>query len=176
LSRIVVVSRYAYLLLIVLSSQQSGQMMWHMTRRDVLHYEVRGLWDGRSGGKIRLPGLFDLRFDTPKAFGGLGRYACADQLFLSSLAACLIGTFLYFKGKMRFGPVHVEASVKARLVLAKDRGYRFSNIKAVLLVLSRKEDMIIAKRCGDLAVSYCHLTQTAGAILPLTVKSRVKLT
>ena len=146
-----------------------------MVRRDILHYEARGVWDRKTGGKIHLPGLPDLRFDTPTKFGGLGRYACADQLFLSSLAACLIATFLYFKGKLRFTPIHVEADVKAKIALIGRRGYRFSGVKAVLLVRSRKEDLMVARRCADLAVAYCHLTQTVGDIVPTSVKSQVRV-
>jgi len=140
----------------------------------VLNYEVRGVWDHRTGGKIRLPGLHDLGFDTPRRFGGLERHACADQLFLSALAACLIATFLYFKGKLRFKPIHVGADVKAKLVLAGSHGYRFSGIRAVLLVRTKKADLTVARRCADLAVTYCHLTQTVGGIVPITVRSQVR--
>ena len=148
-------------------------MMLYLVSRDVLNYEACGVWDGKSGGKIHLTGLPDLGFDTPAGFGGLGRYACADQLFLSSLAACLIATFLYFKSKLRFTPIHVEATVKAKITLVGGRGYRFSRIKAVLLVRSKKSDIMVARRCADLAVAYCHLTQTVGEVVPMSVKSQV---
>jgi organic hydroperoxide reductase OsmC/OhrA len=105
----------------------------------------------------------------------LGRYACADQLFLSSLAACLIATFLYFKRKFRFTPIRVEANVKARIALVGGGGYRFSGVKAVLLVLSRKDDLAVARRCAGLAVAYCHLTQTVGEVVPMSVKSQVRV-
>jgi organic hydroperoxide reductase OsmC/OhrA len=152
---------------------QSFEMILPLVRRDILNYETQGVWDGASGGKIHLPGLPDLAFDTPARFGGLGRYACADQLFLSSLAACLITTFLYFKRKLRFTPIRVEVTVKARIALVGRGGYRFSRIKAILLVRSEKCDLIVARRCADLAVAYCHLTQTVGEIVPVSVKSQV---
>ena len=141
----------------------------------ILHYEARGVWDHKTGGKIHLLGLHDLRFDTPTKFGGLGRYACADQLFLSSLAACLIATFLHFGRKLRFTPVSVEANVKARIALVGGRGYQFSDVKAVLLVSSHKDDLEVARRCAGLAVAYCHLTQTVGEVVPLSVKSQVRV-
>jgi len=153
--------------------EQSFELILYLVRRDVLNYETCGVWDGTSGGKIHLPGLPDLGFDTPARFGGLGRYACADQLFLSSLAACLITTFLYFKRKLRFTPTHVEATVRAKIALVGGGGYRFSRIKAVLLVRSEKCDLMVARRCADLAVAYCHLTQTVGEIVPLSVKPQV---
>jgi organic hydroperoxide reductase OsmC/OhrA len=150
-------------------------MKLHLVGQGILHYEARGVWDHRTGGKIHLPGVSDLRFDIPTKFGGLGRYVCADQLFLSSLAACLIATFLYFQRKLRFTPVHVEAHVKAKIALVGGRGYRFSAVKAVLLVLSKKDDIVAARRCADLAVAYCHLTQTVGEVVPMSVKSRVRV-
>jgi organic hydroperoxide reductase OsmC/OhrA len=153
--------------------EQSFEMILHLVSRDVLNYEACGVWDGKSGGKIHLTGLPDLGFDTPARFGGLERYACADQLFLSSLAACLIATFLYFKRKMRFSPVHVEAAVKAKITFMGGRGYRFSRIKAVLLVRSKKSELMVARRCADLAVDYCHLTRTIGEVVPITVRSQV---
>ena len=146
-----------------------------MVRRDILHYEARGVWDHKTGGRIHLPGLPDLRFDTPARFGGRGRYACADQFFLSSLAACLIATFLYFKRKLRFTPVRLEVNVTARVALVRDRGYRFSHIKAVFLVQSKKGDLMVARRCADLAVAYCHLTQTIGDAVPISVMSQVRV-
>lgn len=145
-----------------------------MVRRDILHYEARGVWDHKTGGRIQLPGLPDLRFDTPVKFGGRGRYACADQLFLSSLAACLVATFLYFKKKLRFTPISIEANVKAEITLVGGRGYRFSRIRAVLLVWSKKDDLMVARRCADLAVAYCHLTQTVGDVVPISIKSQVR--
>ncbi len=150
-------------------------MIRHLVGRGVLNYEVRGVWDHKTGRKIHLPPLPDLGFDTPIEFGGLGRYACADQLFLSSLAACLIATFLYFKRKLRFTPIHVEANVKAKIALVGSGGYRFSGIKALLLVRSRNGDLTVARRCADLAVAYCHLTQTVGEVVPMSVKSRVRV-
>jgi len=142
--------------------------------RSVLKYEARGIWDQKTGGKIRLPNFPDLKFDTPTMFGGLGRYACADQLFISSLAACLIATFLYFKGKLQFTPIHLEADVKATIALAGGRGYRFSSVKAVLLVSARKDELPVARRCAALAVTYCHLTQMVGEAAPLSVTFRVR--
>jgi len=111
-------------------------MTLDLAGRSVLKYEARGIWDQKTGGKIRLPNFPDLKFDTPTMFGGLGRYACADQLFISSLAACLIATFLYFKGKLQFTPIHLEADVKAKIALAGGRGYRFSSVKAVSDIFS----------------------------------------
>jgi organic hydroperoxide reductase OsmC/OhrA len=144
-----------------------------LVSRDILYYETCGVWDGKSGGKIHLSGLPDLKFDTPPRFGGLGRYPCTDQLFLSSLAACLIATFLYFNRKLRFTPIHVEATVKGKVTLVGGRGYRFSRIKAVLWVRSKKSDLMVARRCANLAVAYCHLTQTVGEVVPMSVKSQV---
>jgi organic hydroperoxide reductase OsmC/OhrA len=150
-------------------------MILHLARHDILEYQTRGVWDHRTGGKIHLPGLPDLTFDTPTRFGGRGKYACADQLFLSSLAACLIATFLYFKRKLRFTPIRLEANVKARITLVGGRGYRFSRIRAVLLVQSKRSDLMVARRCADLAVAYCHLTQTVEGTVPMTVKSQVRV-
>lgn len=149
-------------------------MIGRLVGRGIVRYEARGVWDHKTGGKIHLPGFQDLKFDTPTEFGGLGRYACADQLFLSSLAACLIATFLYFRRKLRFTPIHVEADVKAKIALVGGRGYRFSGVKAVLLVLSKKDDLVVARRCAGLAVAYCHLTQTVGEVVPMSVKSQVR--
>ena len=150
-------------------------MIWHLVSRSTLNYEARGVWDHKSGGRIHLGDLCDVKFDTPVEFGGLGRYACADQLFLSSLAACLVTTFLYFKRKLRFTPVSVEANVKARIALVGGRGYRFSGIKADLLVFSKKDDVVVARHCADLAIAYCHLTRTIGEVVPMRVKSRVRV-
>jgi len=151
------------------------EMIGRLVGRGILHYEARGVWDHKTGGKIHLPGLQDVKFDIPTEFGGLGRYACSDQLFLSSLAACLIATFLYFRRKLRFTPIHVEANVKAKVALVGGRGYRFSGVKAVLLVLSKKDELVVARRCADLAVAYCHLTQTVGEVIPMSVKSQVRV-
>ena len=152
-----------------------SEMIRRLASRSILNYEAHGVWDGKTGGKIHLPGVPDLRFDTPTEFGGLGRYACADQLFLSSLAACLIATFVYFKKKLRFSPIRVEVSLKARISLHRTHGYRLTGVKVMLHVLSKRGDGMVARRCADLALAYCHLTQTVGRAVPITVRSRVRV-
>lgn len=155
--------------------EQPPEVLQHLVRPKILNYEARGVWDRKTGGRIRFPGLPDVRFDTPVSFGGLGAHACADQLFLSSLAACLMATFLYYGRRMRFRPVHVEANVRARISLAGRDAYRFSGIKIALEVVSMKDDRVIARRCADLAMAYCHLTKTVAEVVPMSVKARVRV-
>jgi hypothetical protein len=64
--------------------------------------------------------------------------------------------------------------VKAKIALVGSRGYRFSGVKAVLLVLSKKDDLVVARRCANLAVAYCHLTQTIREAVPIGIKCQVR--
>ncbi|MEM1531521.1 MAG: OsmC family protein [Nitrososphaerota archaeon] len=95
----------------------------------------------------------------PKDFGGLGRYPCPDEVFLSALGGCMITTFIYFQRRLGAKIDGMEVSVDGEVKLDSG-GYRITNIKIKLKVLAESPELEKVTRCAKLAIEYCHLTRS----------------
>ena len=116
-------------------------------------------WDGERGGKaLTGKSQSEIFFDTPKIFGGKGRYACPDELFLASLGGCLMNTFLYLaKNYVRYIK-DFKIATECEIKLESD-AYIVSNIRmnAKLIALEKYAQAI--KTFLEAAYEHCHLIQ-----------------
>ena len=129
-------------------------------------------WDGQSGARAQIGDFPRIRLDMPHRFGGKERYPCPDELFLASIAGCLLTTFLYFKKKMRVNVKSVDISISSTLT-TRPEGYGISGLKATMYARSTKEDKANARRCINLAIEYCHITRSLEKAIPIHVTGRV---
>ncbi|MEM3507597.1 MAG: OsmC family protein [Candidatus Bathyarchaeia archaeon] len=113
-------------------------------------------WDKRTGGVIKIGKRVIAKVDMPKKFKGLGRYSCPDELFISSIAACLLTTFLYFKRKMRLKLLNLSVNSKGT-VIREPEGYKLKNVYFKIVATTRKEYKEAAMNCLNLSEEYCHL-------------------
>ncbi len=139
-----------------------------MTNPENLKYEIRLLWDGKSGGTVKLKDS-TLRLDTSAEFGGGGRYPCPDELFFSALGGCLLTTFLYFQRKLRLHLQDLQISMKGNVDFIGPEGYRVTGIKALFQVKIAKGEDRKLRECIELARDYCHLTQALEKSIPIEI-------
>ncbi len=130
---------------------------------DKISYTVSVEWDGETGGFARLKGEKELRIDTPPEFHGKGVGYCPDELFITSVASCILTTFLYFKNKLKLElkGFNVKAEMK---VIREETGYwvRKMEIKVNGTVEKGHGEKFV--RCLQLAKKYCHITRALGDI------------
>ena len=112
--------------------------------------------------------------DMPIRFGGKGRYMCPDELFLSSVAGCLLTTFLYFRKRLDVLLEGFEISIDGKLH-ARSEGYRMSEIKVTVFAKTKKNDEIGVRRCIKLAEEYCHITRTIERVIPIKIIERIEV-
>ena len=112
--------------------------------------------------------------DMPIRFGGKGRYMCPDELFLSSVAGCLLTTFLYFRKRLDVHLEGFEISINGTLH-ARSEGYRMSEIKVTVFAKTKKNDEIGVRRCIKLAEEYCHITRTIERVIPIKIIERIEV-
>lgn len=130
------------------------------------------IWDGHSGGKVQTGRFRGIRLDMPRRFGGRERYPCPDELFLASIAGCLLTTFLYFKRKIRANVKAMEISTSATIGM-RPEGYRISGVKARMYAKTSNENKVDVRKCIELAIEYCHITRSLERAIPIHVTGRV---
>ena len=132
------------------------------------------IWDGASGAEVQTRKHRGLKLDMPIKFGGKGRYLCPDELFLSSVAGCLLTTFLYFKKKLKINLEGLEIAISGTL-RAGSQGYKISRIRATISAKASRSDEIDVRRCIELAKEYCHITRTLEKVVPIKIIERIKI-
>ncbi|MEM3065997.1 MAG: hypothetical protein QXI81_01505, partial [Nitrososphaerota archaeon] len=81
-----------------------------------LIFNVRLNWDHSTGAEAFTKGG-SIRLDMPKDFGGLGRYPCPDEVFLSALGGCMITTFVYFQRRLGAKIDGIEVNIDGEVML-----------------------------------------------------------
>jgi len=137
-----------------------------------LKYQIKLLWDGKSGGEVDFKG-FTLRLDTPVEFGGRGRYPCPDELLFSAVGGCLLTTFLYFQRKLRLRLEDLQVTISGDIDLIGPEGYRITRIEAVLHIQTIEEEEAKAKECAALTRDFCHITRTLERAIPTEISAEV---
>lgn len=135
-------------------------------------YKVELIWDKQTGGLAGIEGQPKLKFDIPKKYGGLGRYYCADEIFLASLGWCILATFIDFKRKLRLPLKDVRVSLSSSIELRND-GYHIARIQGSLDAIVKKGQQANAERCAELAKEYCHLTRAIRKTIPIEISTNV---
>ncbi|MEM4165026.1 MAG: OsmC family protein [Nitrososphaerales archaeon] len=139
---------------------------------EVYRCEASITWDGKTGGSVRSR-RFELLFDMPEEFGGLGRSFCPDELFLSAVGCCLITTFLSFKSRFKLAVKGLRAKVEGEVKLMGSEGYRIKAIKVKLEASTSEDGVERVKRYFELAKEYCHITRSIEGCIPIDVQIEV---
>ena len=129
-----------------------------VTNPENLEYQLKLIWDGKSGGAVKLKNS-TLRLDTPLEFGGRGKHPCPDELFFSAIGGCLLTTFLYFRRKLNLHLEEFRISINGN-VTATPEGYRIPRVKIVMHIKTTKNEEANAKKCVELTKDFCHITRT----------------
>ena len=137
-----------------------------------LTYSAKAEWDHKTGGTAHLKG-FTQRFDTPIEHGGNESAPCPDQLFMASLAGCIINTFNYYRSMLGVETIDVSAEVSSDIELTKTDGYRVTGIKIDIEVWSDEDNLELNKKCAERARDFCHLSKSIESAIPIDVSIMV---
>lgn len=132
-----------------------------------LKYSAEAEWNHNSGGTAKVDG-FKINFDTPQEHGGDEAAPCPDQLFMASLAGCIINTFNYYRGMLKADTLDLKVSVSSDIELTDTDGYRVTEISIKIQVWSTPDNHDINKKCAQRATEFCHLTKSIEKAIPIT--------
>jgi len=131
-----------------------------------LQYSAEARWDHKTGGTAQM-GEFKQRFDTPQEFDGRETAPCPDQLFMASLAGCIINTFNYYRMMLDVETIDFTVKVSSTIELTKLEGYRIKEIDVEINVWSDEENLELNKKCATRAKEYCHITKSIEPAIPI---------
>ena len=134
-----------------------------------LHYAAEAKWNHMTGGTAQLDG-FTQPFDTPHEHGGNETAPCPDQLFMTSLAGCIINTFNYYRRILDAETRDLTVNASMDIELDNTNGYRVTGINIDIQVWSDPENQELNQRCAERATEYCHLTKSIEPVIPTTTK------
>lgn len=135
-------------------------------------YKASVEWDGATGGVASTSQGPDIVFDTPVTYGGRGKGMCPDEIFLSSILACLNNTFLDFQRRfeMPLVSVHLDGKASSRF---DGSGYRVTGIKVSGEVVVGEGELETGQRCVELMKEYCHLSRSLKNCIPFEYAIKV---
>jgi uncharacterized OsmC-like protein len=131
-----------------------------------LTYGANAKWNHKTGGTATING-FTQDFDTPKEHGGNETAPCPDQLFMTSLAGCVVTTFNYYRKVLNVETKDLIVKVSSNIEL-ETNGYRITGINIRMQVWSNQEYSELNKKCAKRALEYCHLTKSIEHAIPIT--------
>ena len=135
-----------------------------------LHYAAEAEWDHETGGTAGLD-AFTQQFDTPREHGGNETAPCPDQLFMASLAGCIINTFNYYRVMLEAETRDLKVNASMDIELTDTDGYRVTGIDIDIHVWSDQENEELNRRCAERATQYCHLTRSIEPAIPTTTET-----
>ncbi len=137
-----------------------------------LKYSAEAEWDHKTGGVAQLDG-FEQRFDTPMEHGGLETAPCPDQLFMTSIAGCIINTFNYYRVMLDVETRDIKVKVSSDIELTPIDGYRITGIDIDIQVWSDEENQLMNQKCAERARDFCHLSKSIELVIPINVAIKV---
>lgn len=143
------------------------------THPDKTHlFQAAVTWNGETGGNVTVKNFPELQIDTPTEWGGQGKSYCPDQLFVSSVAGCLLETFLFIKKKMRLNLIGLRVPLQMTLRQTRD-GYHVKQIEGKIQATVEKEEKEKGETCAQLAEEYCHLIRLIKKAIPVKITYEV---
>ncbi|MEM2958951.1 MAG: OsmC family protein [Candidatus Jordarchaeaceae archaeon] len=135
-------------------------------------FETIASWDGETGGEVTIKDFPQIRIDSPKEWGGRSLSYCPDQLFISSIAGCLLETFIYIKNRMKINLLELKVPLQLTIRQARD-GYHAERIEGKIEAKVAKGEKEKGQACAELAEEYCHLIRLVKKAIPLEITIKV---
>lgn len=133
-----------------------------------LTYKAKAEWDHKTGGIAQLDG-FTQPFDTPKEYDGNETAPCPDQLFMASLAGCIMNTFGYYRSTLNVETIDLHVDVSSDIELTEIDGYRVTSISIDMQVWSDEDNELMNQKCAERARDFCHITKSIEEAIPIDV-------
>lgn len=125
-------------------------------------------WTQGTRGKIHIKNFEPIEIGIIKEFGGeeiLG----PEDLFIASVASCVLTTFLYFAKKydVEYDKIVIDANGTIRRM--KGGYYKFTKIDVKLKVAAPLEARFDVEECFNFTKKYCIISNTIKECVPLNV-------
>jgi uncharacterized OsmC-like protein len=114
---------------------------------------------------------FEVKTDKPKSYFGTNTAPAPMEVFIASIGACLLTTFVSAAMKARAQIEECTVGTKA-LTGINDKKEEVLSADLELIVWAKREHKQKLERCFEIAKSTCPLT--AAVKFPLTVKMKFK--
>ena len=140
---------------------------------EIQHYRVSVTWEGDAAGsgRIRAGESVTIPIGSAVDLGGSGQGTNPEELLLSAVGACFVGTWAIFLKKL--GLAYAEPALSVEGTLEKDPagGYRMTGIDITCAV---PESLLGSERAAvektlQLAEKYCIVSKVARASMPVRV-------
>ncbi len=140
---------------------------------EVHHFRVSVTWegDGAGAGEVRAAETISIPIGSATSLGGSGRGTNPEELLLSAVGSCFIGTWAIFLKKLGIAYAEPALSVAGKLEKDPAGGYRMSEIEITCAVpdsLLERERSAVDKSL-QLAEKYCIVSKVARASMPVRV-------
>lgn len=131
-------------------------------------YETETVWTGARHTEVRAPGAPTLEVASPPEFQGSAGMWTPETLFVASVNACFVLTFLAIARLSRFDFVSLRASARGKLEKADGAGYQITEvvIKPTLVIRS-ESDRERAGRLLEKAERSCFISNSIKAVVRL---------
>jgi len=136
-------------------------------------FRVSVTWEGDAAGsgEVRAAEAVVIPIGSATSLGGSGRGTNPEELLLSAIGACFVGTWAIFLKKLGIAYAEPSLSVGGTLEKDPDGGFRMSGIEITCAVpspLLEREGEAVAKTL-KLAEKYCIISKVARASMPVRV-------
>ena len=124
-------------------------------------YSTEVEWTGERAGDLRAPVLPNLKVDAPPEFKGHGGVWTPEHLFVASVNACFMTTFLAIAENSKLEFVSFKADAKGKLEKLDGQGLMMTEI--VLhpqLVIRNARDAERASRILEKAEKHCLISNS----------------
>lgn len=125
-------------------------------------------WTQGMRGKIYIKNFEPIEIGIIKEFGGeeiLG----PEDLFVSSVASCVLTTFLYFakKYKLEYNKIIIDTSGDVKRM--EGGYYKFTKIDVKFKISAPEESEFDIEECFKLTKKYCIISNTIKECVPLNL-------
>ncbi len=129
---------------------------------DIHYYEVDLLWNSGTQGTVSASGITpDIEVVTPPAFpNGIAGKWTPEHLFVASVNACLMSTFILVAGNSKFEYINFECSAVGKF---ENVDGKFSLTEIVLrpkLTIPYLQDGIKAERILEMSENACAISNS----------------
>ena len=143
-------------------------------KEDFHEFRVAVTWDGDASGtgSVSGAGAFTIPIGSSAELGGSGKGANPEELLLSAIGTCFIGTWAIFLKKL--GIAYAEPSLSVGGTLEKDPagGYRMTGVEITCAVPESllEEQRGTIEKTLKLAEKYCIISKVVRTAMPVSVR------
>lgn len=132
-----------------------------MQEQKPLFYQTEVEWTGERRGHLRSPGLPSLDVSAPPEFKGQDGLWTPEHLYVASVNACFMTTFLAIAANSKLNVVSFSASAEGKLEKIEGGGFQITEIVLrPCVVIRAARDLERASRIVEKAERNCFISNS----------------